>query len=333
MSFYGLGDPLPGVTISTNGLPLGMPDFLQTALNQAKVLGYSVPYNISYAPGGGAAINFANPNNTIGWGSTTNLAQGNSNYVPGFPNLSGWLQQNNYAAVAGGAAATYQGTLSDAAAAAQAYATQQATGVPTTSASQSQNTVGHAMLQFSTSKGSGTGLTLVPGDTWTIQITGAAANSPVTVFGGKDGSYMTNSMGTTDGAGNWSKSGTAQTGDVGSWQEQWSVGGQLVGSFVFTVATSALTVPSGSTTQNPANTTGPTITTYVPTTPTGQIPVPNAPAGTSGAPSGFAIGLEALFNPSQWSAVFSSGDTMQILGLVAPLAIGAFMLKGLISKR
>src|SRR5689334_2549016 len=45
---------------------------------------------------------------------------------------------------------------------------------------------------------------LQPGDTWRISISGASPNTPVTVTGGKNGQSITNSMGTTDGAGNFS---------------------------------------------------------------------------------------------------------------------------------
>lgn len=93
-------------------------------------------------------------------------------------------------------------------------------------------------LTFSTSRG---GTSLQVGDTWQVSITGASPNSPVTV---KMGSDIT-PMGSTDGAGSFSKSGTFDSSTVGSWQETWAVGGVTSGSVSFTVA--AATTPDGKT--------------------------------------------------------------------------------------
>jgi hypothetical protein len=98
-------------------------------------------------------------------------------------------------------------------------------------------------LSFSTSRG---GTSLQVGDTWTIRITGATPGSPVTVVGGKNGARDSNVMGSTDGSGNFSLSGTLTADQVGTWSESWSVGGASSGSFSFTVAAGApATTPDG----------------------------------------------------------------------------------------
>jgi hypothetical protein len=100
-------------------------------------------------------------------------------------------------------------------------------------------------LSFTTSRG---GVSLYVGDTWLVSITGASPNSPVTVSGsGPGGSFSGTPMGSTDGNGNFSKSGTVGTGEIGSWSEQWAVGGASSGSFSFTVAAAPGAVTFGKT--------------------------------------------------------------------------------------
>lgn len=101
-------------------------------------------------------------------------------------------------------------------------------------------------LSFQTSAG---GNSLSVGDTWTISITGAPPNSPVSVTGntaGNKNDSITTPMGSTDGNGNFSLQGRAGPGDVGIWAETWSVGGQTVGSFAFTVSATTPAPPAGS---------------------------------------------------------------------------------------
>jgi hypothetical protein len=109
----------------------------------------------------------------------------------------------------------------------------------------SQNAPGGApRLTFKTSRG---GSSLVPGDTWQVSISGGAPNSPVTVTGNTAGNKtdsVTSGMGSTDSQGNFSKSGTIGSGDVGSWSETWAVGGATAGSFSFTVQAPAAGAPS-----------------------------------------------------------------------------------------
>jgi hypothetical protein len=89
-------------------------------------------------------------------------------------------------------------------------------------------------VNFTTSRGTNAAQV---GDAWQVAITGAAPNSPVTVSGTMPGSsFAGTAMGTTDSNGNFSKSGTFGTGDMGSWSEQWSVGGLGSGGFSFSVA-------------------------------------------------------------------------------------------------
>lgn len=89
-------------------------------------------------------------------------------------------------------------------------------------------------LSFTTSRG---GNALQVGDTWLVAITGATPNSPVTVSGSMPGgSFSGTSMGSTDSNGNFSKSGSVGTGEIGSWSEQWAVGGVSSGSVSFTVS-------------------------------------------------------------------------------------------------
>jgi len=107
-------------------------------------------------------------------------------------------------------------------------------GVPARIPSASPVSYQGGRLIFTTSRG---GTALQVGDTWLVSITGASPNAPVTVSGSMpSGSFSGTPMGTTDGNGNWSKSGTAGSGDVGSWQESWAVGGAPAGSFSFSIA-------------------------------------------------------------------------------------------------
>jgi hypothetical protein len=88
-------------------------------------------------------------------------------------------------------------------------------------------------LNFTTSRSGGV---LYPGDTWTISIGGARANSPVTSYGNSNGvSYGPTNFGNTDSGGNWSKSGTITNNEIGGWVENWAVGGQNLGLVQFVV--------------------------------------------------------------------------------------------------
>ena len=84
------------------------------------------------------------------------------------------------------------------------------------------------------------------GDKWQISITGASPNKPVIVTGTQNGKTSTTPMGTTDASGNWAITGTMDASTVGSWSEQWSVGGVVIGQLSFTVGAAASSSGSGS---------------------------------------------------------------------------------------
>lgn len=99
-----------------------------------------------------------------------------------------------------------------------------------------QTSTAAGTLSFVTSRG---GNQLQPGDTWTVRITGAAPNQTVSVYGvHPNGATATANLGMTDGAGNFSKSGTADSSSIGNWQETWYVNNQAVGSFSFSISAS-----------------------------------------------------------------------------------------------
>ncbi len=63
----------------------------------------------------------------------------------------------------------------------------------------------------------------------------------MSVKGGQNGAQDTTPMGNSDSSGNWTSNGQITADQIGSWTEAWSVGGQPVGNFAFTV------VPAGTT--------------------------------------------------------------------------------------
>lgn len=97
---------------------------------------------------------------------------------------------------------------------------------------------------------------LIPGDDWTVQISGAKPNSSVVVMGGKGGGSATANMGNTTGDGVFGVSGKITADQVGPWSEAWSAGGMNAGAFSFTVG-----VPSSSTAANTNNANSTTNTT------------------------------------------------------------------------
>lgn len=98
-------------------------------------------------------------------------------------------------------------------------------------------------LSFSTSSG---GSAAKVGDSWTVTITGASPNMQVSVSGsGPGGAFAATAMGSTDGAGNFSKSGTFDSSAVGNWQESWYVGSAASGSISFTVAPAVAVTAAG----------------------------------------------------------------------------------------
>jgi hypothetical protein len=78
------------------------------------------------------------------------------------------------------------------------------------------------------------------GDQWQVTISGGAPNSPVQVTALQSGGNTSTSVvGNTDSSGNFTLPGTMPPGDVGSWQETWSVGGVSAGSLSFSVVAAA----------------------------------------------------------------------------------------------
>ncbi len=92
---------------------------------------------------------------------------------------------------------------------------------------------------------SGNASTLKVGDRWQIQISGAARNAPVSVTGGQSGAHDTTPMGNSDSSGNWTSNGQITADQIGSWTEAWTVGGQPVGQFSFTVVPAGTAIGSG----------------------------------------------------------------------------------------
>jgi len=96
--------------------------------------------------------------------------------------------------------------------------------------------------------------TLQPGDVWQVSITGAQPGSQIVVKGGKGGAQDQTVMGSADSSGSFSLTGTITADQAGSWNETWSAGGKVAGSFGFSVVVPAS--PSAPATGSPAPATG-----------------------------------------------------------------------------
>lgn len=140
---------------------------------------------------------------------------------------------------------------------------------------------------------------LLPGDTWTVQITGGQPASAVTATSTQNGaSNGTNTMGVTDANGNFQLRGTIDTNSIGAWQETWYVAGQNAGSFTFNVI-----APTSPTT---SPTSGPTGGGYT------------APTGGSAPPagSGTAVGTSGDWIPGISNTVVAGGAGLLVLLMV-----------------
>jgi len=91
----------------------------------------------------------------------------------------------------------------------------------------------------------------VVGDSFTVNISGAAANATVSVVSYQNGVSNTGgvpfSVGTTNSSGDWSTFGSMSASNTGNWQETWYVNGTQLGSeidFVIADKPTALTVIS-----------------------------------------------------------------------------------------
>ena len=131
--------------------------------------------------------------------------------------------------------------------------------------------------------------TLYPGDSWQIQITGGAPNTPVYADGTFNGATNRNTMGSTDSAGNFSLTGSIGASEVGNWSETWWVGQSNAGTFSFSVSpTPSSGAPAGGT-STPWNPPAGSGTPYTSPTPTGGTTPPTGgytPAPTGGTPTG-----------------------------------------------
>lgn len=89
----------------------------------------------------------------------------------------------------------------------------------------------------------------IVGQSWTIAISEPGLpNTPVMVTATQQGqASSTSQAGVTDGNGFWQTSGTFGPADVGSWDEQWSVGNTIEDDLKFTVVAGSTTTQSQST--------------------------------------------------------------------------------------
>jgi len=74
------------------------------------------------------------------------------------------------------------------------------------------------------------------GDSFALSIIGAAPNKPVAVTSQHNGAGSSANFGNTDSHGNFSTSGVMTADTIGSWTEQWSVGGVPLQALTFTVS-------------------------------------------------------------------------------------------------
>jgi hypothetical protein len=204
----------------------------------------------------------------------------------------------------------------------QSYATvtpptQNAQQVTTPNSTSQGSTKMGVSFSFMNASGGSASAFLV-GDNWSVMISGALANSAVTVSGsGPGGPFSGVNQGTTDNNGWFSITRLIDSTAVGSWSEQWYVGGVLVGSVSFTVA-------QPSTTQAAQTT---TTTTAAANTTTSSAASANTGGGatTSTFMTDFMAGFYDAFTPSMWSDVLANGTEGEKVGLFAPIALAGIV--------
>jgi hypothetical protein len=112
-----------------------------------------------------------------------------------------------------------------------------------------------ATISFTTSSGNTS--TPAVGDRWTISISYPAGRGlPVSVYGSTapNGPRAETPYGALDQNGNWTSSGVFTADEIGTWYEDWKVGGQVVGNWTFTlVPAAAATAPAPVPTSAPAS--------------------------------------------------------------------------------
>lgn len=247
------------------------------AAQQARSLGYSVPYN-AIACGVGSCLQVVNPDSSYTviidwdaqypptrWTPQSGLnADGSVCSPPScadslvLPPKAVWVQMIAQNAPALYAEAAFQQNVVNAVTGGSAAACVASGGIWNSATGQCTDATPPAPPVYNpnpggTTSGGGSGGSaggtlsfatsrgnnaLQAGDTWTISIRGAAPNQAVSVYGGPNGNFQTNAEGTTDGSGNYTLQGQI-TPDIqtGTWTETWNVGGASVGTFSFTVGT------------------------------------------------------------------------------------------------
>jgi len=140
------------------------------------------------------------------------------------------------------------------------------------------------------------------GDLYQVVISGAAPNAPVTNSASQNGASLgTTSYGSTDGSGNFTISGTLQSEHVGSWIEQWTVGGtQQIRTLSFSVTaapgtTAATTTTDSSSSSSSASTGTPVGSNYA------VLPAASLPAA-----SWFTDSTIVSFAPN-WAVLLAGG--------------------------
>lgn len=163
------------------------------------------------------------------------------------------------------------------------------------------------LMRFTTSRAGGV---LYPGDTWQIFIWGGVPGSLVSTNGALNGvPYYPGSQGSLDNNGTWIKAGTVSAGDVGVWQENWTVNGLKVGEANFTVA-----LPQG-------NQTNPAVGAKVVIDPTTN---PTASAGSSG---GTQPTSTANSGGGVTTSLFDLGlSNTEMIGIGATVLVVGFMM-------
>ena len=205
----------------------------------------SMPANVQSGVGGRAFITYVNPDGTLGQ-SDDRMQYTAADASFKAPALAQWQQavtSLGFAALDAQWQATYQSLVQQAQQALAAnypvatpIQTNPVTGAPGTTSGGTGGSATSATLTFTDPSGRDLkNLQLPIGQQWVIKITGALPNTAVMVTGAQNGVANTNSMGTTDGSGNWQATGSTDSSTVGNWTESWSVGNQNVGSFMFSV--------------------------------------------------------------------------------------------------
>lgn len=197
--------------------------------------------------------------------------------------------------------------------------------------------------------------TFNPGDPYTLVVAGKP-NSDVwvtvtimDVVSGKIGSPSSSKLGTTDGTGYFTTSGSMPN-QPGAWNENYTVGGDSAGTLNFYIngttappvthtipaalyTTPQTTIPTTPVTRVASNTPGSTAVQSnsgipqetVSTTSGGSLPVSSGTYVPPSVVNDVWNGFSYLFKPTEWGTVFQSGNAGEIVGLLALPALVGFM--------